>query len=113
MANEGANFLLRVLDGRAKKIGSAPPALDLGTIKEDGSLLTDGFPRGIPPKDYIICRAAEDLSSINGQAAIKNDVRNYVNDTLDRLDFGDGVRKEIGKRRVTDVLLPMFVTQYL
>jgi hypothetical protein len=44
---------------------------------------------------------------------IKDDVREYVNDTLDGLDFGEGLRQGIGKRRVTDVLLPMFVRQMM
>jgi flagellar basal body-associated protein FliL len=55
----------------------------------------------------------EDVASINAQNTIKTEVRDFVNDTLDRLDFGDGLREGIGKRRVTDVLLPMFVAQYL
>jgi hypothetical protein len=44
---------------------------------------------------------------------IKDDVREYVNGTLDGLDFGEGLRPGIGKRRVTDVLLPMFVRQMM
>jgi hypothetical protein len=56
---------------------------------------------------------AEDFGSVASQNGIKTEVRDYVNDTLDGLDFGSGLRPEIGKRRVTDVLLPMFVTQYM
>jgi hypothetical protein len=56
---------------------------------------------------------AEDLGAVSGQNTIKDEVRDYVNDTLDGLDFGAGLRPGIGKRRVTDVFLPMFVTQYL
>lgn len=41
---------------------------------------------------------------------IKTDIMNFVNDELDGLAFAN-VRPEIGKRRVTDVLLPMFVRQ--
>ncbi|MCC8180079.1 MAG: hypothetical protein LIP23_04100 [Planctomycetes bacterium] len=44
---------------------------------------------------------------------IKESVKNYVNDTLEGLDFGKNYREEISKRRVTDVLLPMFVRQFL
>ena len=58
----------------------------------------------IPPEDY---------GSVEVYKVIKNDVRNYVNNTLDRLDFGKGLRPGIGKRRVTDVFLPMFVRQYM
>lgn len=56
---------------------------------------------------------SDEMGSVESQKAIKNDIRDYVNDTLDRLDFGKGLRKDIGKRRVTDVLLPMFVRQYI
>ncbi len=55
----------------------------------------------------------EEFGSLAAQTEIKNGVMKYVNDTLDSLDFSGGVRPEIGKRRVTEVLLPMFVTQYL
>lgn len=43
---------------------------------------------------------------------IKTDIMNYVNDELDGLAFKN-VRPGIGKRRVTDVLLPLFVRQTL
>ncbi len=56
---------------------------------------------------------AADLGSAGSYETIKNAVKTSVNDTLDRLDFGKGLRPEIGKRRVTEVLLPMFVRQYL
>ncbi len=55
----------------------------------------------------------EDLGSAGSYEAIKTAVREYVNDTMDRLDFGSGLRPGIGKRRVTDVLLPMFIKQYM
>ncbi len=44
---------------------------------------------------------------------IKDELRDYVNDTLEGLDFGGGLRPGIGKRRVTEVLLPMFIRQML
>jgi Flagellar basal body-associated protein FliL. len=44
---------------------------------------------------------------------IKEDVKTYANDMMDSLDFGKGVRTSLGKRRVTDVLIPMFIRQYL
>lgn len=53
----------------------------------------------------------EEYGSVEVYVTIKNDVRDFVNDSLDGLDFGEGVRKGIGKRRVTEVLLPMFVRQ--
>ncbi len=56
---------------------------------------------------------ADDLGSAGSYETIKSAVRKYVNDTLNGLDFGSGLRPDIGKRRVTDVLLPMFVKQYM
>ncbi len=56
---------------------------------------------------------SEEFGSVAAQNGIKTEVRDYVNDTLAGLDFGKGLRPEIGKRRVTDVLIPMFVTQYM
>ncbi len=58
----------------------------------------------IPPGDYGSPRVLE---------RVKEDVRQYVNDGLERLDFGKGLRRGIGKRRVTEVLLPMFIRQML
>ncbi len=54
---------------------------------------------------------AEDYGTVEVYKTIKEAVRKYVNDTLDGLDFGKSVRPGIGKRRVTDVLIPMFIRQ--
>ncbi|MCD7897186.1 MAG: hypothetical protein LUG50_11025 [Planctomycetaceae bacterium] len=54
---------------------------------------------------------AEDYGTVEVYKTIKEAVRTYVNDTLDGLDFGKSVRPGIGKRRVTDVLIPMFIRQ--
>ncbi|MCC8165440.1 MAG: hypothetical protein LIQ31_04675 [Planctomycetes bacterium] len=54
---------------------------------------------------------AEDYGTVEVYKTIKEAVRKYVNDTLDGLDFGKTVRPGIGKRRVTDVLIPMFIRQ--
>lgn len=43
---------------------------------------------------------------------IKNDVKDYINDELDKLNFVN-LRPGIGKRRVTDVFLPLFVRQVM
>jgi hypothetical protein len=55
----------------------------------------------------------EEYGSAGIYGFIKDDVRNYINDSLDGFNFGEGMRKEIGKRRVTEVLLPMFVRQMM
>ncbi len=54
---------------------------------------------------------AEEYGTVEVYKTIKEAVRKYVNDTLDGLDFGKSVRPGIGKRRVTDVLIPMFIRQ--
>lgn len=56
---------------------------------------------------------AEDYGGVEVYKVIKDNIKNSVNDSLDGLDFGKGLRKGIGKRRVTDVLLPMFVRQMM
>lgn len=55
----------------------------------------------------------EDYGAAGMYAFIKDDLKKYINDSLAGLDFGKGIRKEINKRRVTDVLLPMFVRQMM
>lgn len=56
---------------------------------------------------------AETFVTVEAHKVIKEDVKKYANDILDGLDFGKGLRPGIGKRRVTDVLLPMFVRQMM
>lgn len=53
----------------------------------------------------------ENYGRLEVLASLKEDVKNYINDSLDGLNFGKGLRKGISKRRVTDVLLPTFVWQ--
>ncbi len=55
----------------------------------------------------------EDYGTVDMYPFIKNDLKKYINDSLAGLDFGKGVRKEINKRRVTDILLPMFIRQMM
>lgn len=52
-----------------------------------------------------------DYGTVDVYKVIKDNIRDYVNDGLDGLDFGKALRSGIGKRRVTDVLLPTFVRQ--
>ncbi len=54
----------------------------------------------IPPEEY---------GSVEVYKTIKQSVKDYINDSLDGLEFGKQLRKGISKRRVTEVLLPMFV----
>lgn len=57
MANEGANFLARVMQERTHTLINKPPILDFGTIQGDMSLRTDKFPRPIPQNMYVVCRS--------------------------------------------------------
>lgn len=59
----------------------------------------------IPAEHYGSTELVEDYNRI------KSEIRDYVNDSLERLDFGKQVRRGIGKRRVTEVLIPMFLRQ--
>ncbi len=53
------------------------------------------------------------LGTVDAHKLIKEQVKDYINDSLDGLDFGDNLRPGIGKRRVTEVLLPLFVRQMM
>ena len=55
----------------------------------------------------------ETYGSVEVYKQIKETIRDNVNDTLESLDFGKNLGPGIGKRRVTDVLLPMFVRQMM
>lgn len=59
----------------------------------------------IPIEHYSSTELQEDY------ATIKKDIADYINDSLERLDFGGSLRKTIGKRRVTEVLIPVFLRQ--
>ncbi len=56
----------------------------------------------IPPEEY---------GTVEVYKTIKLSVMNYINDSLESLEFGSKLRHGISKRRVTEVLLPMFVRQ--
>lgn len=64
----------------------------------------NGLLQRLPPEEY---------GSVEALETIKSELRDYVNDSLEGFNFGKGLRKGIGKRRVTEVLLPMFVRQML
>ncbi|WHH58316.1 hypothetical protein [Petroclostridium sp. X23] len=54
--NAGTNKLARVLFDRMKRTNKNQDQLELGTIKDDMSLLTDHFPIPIPKGEYLIAR---------------------------------------------------------
>lgn len=58
----------------------------------------------MPPEAY---------GTVEAGKTIREDIQQYVNDALERLDFGGRVRPMIGTRRVTGVLLPMFIRQMM
>lgn len=59
--------------------------------------------QGMPPESY---------SGPEAFKALKEEVQSLVNDGLEALDFGKGLRPDIGKRRVTEVLFPQFLRQF-
>lgn len=61
--------------------------------------------QGIPMEHYSSTELVRDYERI------KKEIADYVNTSLDNLDFGKSVRRGIGKRRVTDVLIPVFLRQ--
>ncbi len=56
MGNEGINKLATVFQDRMRQMGERPQTLDFGVIQGDMSLLLNGFPKPIPPQDYLVCR---------------------------------------------------------
>ena len=61
MPHEGTNWLARVIDERiGSRGGKKRPIADYGTIRDDMSLVTNGFPVPIPQSDYVILDLAKD-----------------------------------------------------
>ncbi|MDR1533815.1 MAG: DUF3352 domain-containing protein [Planctomycetota bacterium] len=60
--------------------------------------------RRLPPEQFATAEA---------RRAIAEEVGNFVNDTLAGLNFGDRIRPGLGRRRVTEVLLPAFIRQLI
>ncbi|MCC8189897.1 MAG: hypothetical protein LIP77_04555 [Planctomycetes bacterium] len=54
---------------------------------------------------------ADELGSLEVNLLIKSSVRDMVNDALDGMFYGGKVRPHISRRRVTEVLIPMFLRQ--
>lgn len=53
---KGTAKLAAAFHNRIKEMNEKPPILELGTIGEDGSLVTDGFRQPIPKGEYLVCR---------------------------------------------------------
>lgn len=62
--NPGINKLANVISGRVKRENesSGETINDLGTIKDNGHLLTDSFPVEISKNDYMVAKHIKDLS---------------------------------------------------
>lgn len=59
-ASGGINRLANVIDGRMQRQAYAPPSLDLGTVKKNGSLVTDTFPETVSKGEYSVLEGFRD-----------------------------------------------------
>lgn len=57
--NKGINELAKVIDRRMREHSGLPPAMDFGTVKKNGSLRTDSFPKTIAKGDYSLLEGFE------------------------------------------------------
>lgn len=53
-SNDGINRLARTIDSRMRRQTDKSPVLDFGTLKKNGSLITNTFPKAIALGDYSI-----------------------------------------------------------
>ena len=58
-SNKGINELARAIDSRIRKRLESPPAMDFGTVKKNGSLKTNTFPKMIAKEDYSVLEGFE------------------------------------------------------
>lgn len=58
-SNNGISRLAGVMDKRMNQQSEAPLVLDFGTVKKNGSLLTNTFPKTIAKGDYTILEGFE------------------------------------------------------
>lgn len=57
--NNGISRLAKVMDNRMRRQTDTPLILDFGTIKKNGSLITNTFPKTIAKGDYMILEGFE------------------------------------------------------
>lgn len=57
--NSGISRLAGVIDSRMRLQAETPPMLDFGTVKKNGSLITNTFPKMIAKGDYTVLEGFE------------------------------------------------------
>lgn len=57
--NNGISRLAKVIDNRMKRQTDTPLVLDFGTVKKNGSLITNTFPKTIAKGDYVVLEGFE------------------------------------------------------
>ncbi len=58
-SNKGMNDLAKVIDSRIKDYSQSPLTMDFGTVKKNGSLKTNTFPKTIAKEDYSVLEGFE------------------------------------------------------
>ncbi len=58
-SNKGISKLAEVMDNRMRKQSETPLLLDFGSIKKNGSLITNTFPKTIAKGDYTVLEGFE------------------------------------------------------
>ncbi len=53
-SNKGINDLARVIDSRIRQHTESPLVMDFGTVRKNGSLKTNTFPKTIAKSDYSV-----------------------------------------------------------
>ena len=53
-SNKGINDLARVIDSRIRQHTESPLVMDFGTVRKNGSLRTNTFPKTIAKNDYSV-----------------------------------------------------------
>ena len=54
LPGSGMGKLANVIDRRIRRQAEAPPPMDFGTVKKNGSLVTDTFPETVPKGEYSV-----------------------------------------------------------